>query len=108
MSIQSAVEFACGKWKNRELVAHAIEQDLSSDAGLVLFGQFDAKLGWTKQFSSLIEDTRSEPDHSILSIVRQRVFGILAGYEDQNDHDTLRSDPGLNRAARLRSAFCLS
>ena len=93
MSIQSAVEVACGKWKNRELVAHAIEQDLSSDAGLVLFGQFDAKLGWTKQFSSLIEDTRSEPDHSILSIVRQRVFGILAGYEDQNDHDTLRSDP---------------
>lgn len=93
MSIQSAVEFVCGKWKNRELVAHAVEQDLSSDAGLVLFGQFDAKLGWTKQFSSLIEDTRSEPDHSILSIVRQRVFGILAGYEDQNDHDTLRSDP---------------
>jgi hypothetical protein len=26
-------------------------------------------------------------------MVRQRIFGILAGYEDQNDHDTLRSDP---------------
>src|SRR4051812_22015988 len=26
-------------------------------------------------------------------MVRSRVFGILAGYEDQNDHDTLRADP---------------
>jgi hypothetical protein len=26
-------------------------------------------------------------------MVRSRVYGILAGYEDQNDHDTLRHDP---------------
>jgi hypothetical protein len=26
-------------------------------------------------------------------MVRQRVYGIIAGYEDQNDHDTLRYDP---------------
>ena len=26
-------------------------------------------------------------------MVRARVYGILAGYEDQNDHDTLRADP---------------
>ena len=25
-------------------------------------------------------------------MVRSRVYGILAGYEDQNDHDSLRSD----------------
>src|SRR5205814_3199126 len=31
--------------------------------------------------------------HSLLSMLRQRVFGILAGYEDCNDHDTLRDDP---------------
>lgn len=93
MSIQSAVEFACGIWKNRPVLAQAVEQDLSSDGGLALFGQFDQKLGWTKQFSSMISDVRTDPDHSALSIVQQRVFGILAGYEDQNDHDTLRSDP---------------
>src|SRR5204863_5297706 len=28
-----------------------------------------------------------------LEMVRMRMFGILAGYEDQNDHDTLRTDP---------------
>ena len=32
------------------------------------------------------------PTHSKLEMVRSRVFGILAGYEDQNDHDALRSD----------------
>ena len=26
-------------------------------------------------------------------MLRQRLFGILAGYEDCNDHDTLRSEP---------------
>ena len=26
-------------------------------------------------------------------MVRSRIYGILAGYEDQNDHDTLRADP---------------
>ncbi len=93
MSIQSVLDFACGSWKNRSVVAQAIDYDLTTDTGLLLFGQFDQKLGWTKQFASMISDARIDPDHSVLSMVRQRVFGILAGYEDQNDHDTLRSDP---------------
>jgi hypothetical protein len=40
--------------------------------------------------------TPSHPDlteHTFPEMVRSRDFGILAGYEDQNDHDTLRSDP---------------
>ena len=93
MSIQSATEFSCGKWSKRDVIAKAVEGNLSSDSGLLLYGQFDSKLGWTSQFTSLISDERIEPGHSALSIVKQRVFGILAGYEDQNDHDTLRSDP---------------
>ena len=93
MNIQSAADFSCGSWLNRKVCAEAVEQDLSSDTGLFLFGQFDSKLGWTKQFASMINDPRSAPDHSALSIVQQRVFGILAGYDDQNDHDILRSDP---------------
>ena len=40
-------------------------------------------------------DLRYRPSvmHSLVEMVRMRVFGILAGYPDQNDHDTLRSDP---------------
>jgi hypothetical protein len=32
-------------------------------------------------------------DHSFLEMVRSRIFGVLAAYEDQNDHDALRHDP---------------
>src|SRR5262249_1570950 len=32
-------------------------------------------------------------EHTFLEMVRSRVYGILAGYPDQNDHDTLRADP---------------
>ena len=57
-----------------------------------MFSQLDEKPGWMEQFSELISDPRTDPLQSTLSIVRQRVFGIVAGYEDQNDHDTLRTD----------------
>lgn len=86
------MEFECGKWTNRELVAHAVEQELNSDAELVLFGQFDAKLGWTEQFPALIKDTSGDSNNSTESIVNLRVCGILAGFDDQDDHDTGRSN----------------
>ncbi len=66
---------------------------LTSDAGLLAVRQFDERLGWTARFAACIRDTRGEPVHSVLSMVRQRAYGIIAGYEDANDHDTLRDDP---------------
>jgi Transposase DDE domain group 1 len=66
---------------------------LSSDAGLLVVRELDERIGLTKQFAAALGDTRREPDHSFLSMVRQRIYGIVAGYEDQNDHDTLRYDP---------------
>jgi len=68
---------------------------LSSDAGLLPFRQLDARLGLTRSFAAVLNDPR-DPDlieHTNLEMVRCRVYGILAGYEDQNDHDTLRTDP---------------
>lgn len=68
---------------------------LTSDAGLLPLRQFDQRIGLTQQFAQALDDPR-DPDlieHSFADMVRMRVFGILAGYEDQNDHDTLRTDP---------------
>jgi hypothetical protein len=68
---------------------------LSSDAGLLPLRQFDQGIGLTRAFAEALDDPR-DPDlteHTFLEMVRARVYGILAGYEDQNDHDTLRSDP---------------
>ena len=49
----------------------------------------------TEQFAAALDDRRDPTltRQSLLSMVRQRIYGILADYEDQNDHDTLRSDP---------------
>lgn len=66
---------------------------LSSDAGLLVVREFDERIGLTWRLADVLNDARVDPDHSLLSMVRQRVYGILAGYEDQNDHDTLRYDP---------------
>jgi len=68
---------------------------LTSDAGLLPLRQFDDRIGLTSQFAAALRDPRDPDliDHSFLEMVRMRVFGILAGYEDQNDHDTLRTDP---------------
>jgi hypothetical protein len=54
--------------------------------------EFDERLGRAAGFAEQLHDARASRRHAIVEMVRQRVFGILAGYEDQNDHDTLRSD----------------
>jgi hypothetical protein len=68
---------------------------LSSDAGLLPIRQFDDRIGLTWAFTDALDDPR-DPDlteHTFREMVRARVYGILAGYADQNDHDTLRADP---------------
>jgi hypothetical protein len=68
---------------------------LSSDAGLLPIREFDERLRFTEQFARALHDPRtpSQIEHSFVEMVRSRVYGILADYEDQNDHDTLRHDP---------------
>jgi Transposase DDE domain group 1 len=77
------------------LVIEPSSGQLSSDAGLLPIRQFDDRIGLTRAFAEALDDPR-DPDlseHSFLEMVRSRVYGILAGYADQNDHDTLRADP---------------
>jgi len=71
-----------------------VDAHLSTDAGLLPIRQFDESLGLTEQFAGALLDRRCGPamKHTYLEMTRSRVFGILAGYEDQNDHDALRSD----------------
>ena len=79
---------------------------LSSDAGLLPFRHLDQRLGLTQAFAAALDDPR-DPDlteHTFLEMVRSRVYGILADYMDQNDHDTLRTDPIFKLIARRRCA----
>ena len=67
----------------------------SGDSGLLPIRQFDQRIGLTRSFADALDDPRDPglTEHPFLEMVRSRVYGILAGYEDQNDHDTLRADP---------------
>ena len=77
------------------LVIEPSPGQLASDAGLLPLRQFDQHIGLTRAFAEALDDPR-DPDlteHTFLEMVRSRVYGILAGYADQSDHDTLRADP---------------
>ena len=77
---------------NKSISVQPVQENISTDAGLLIFRQWDQEIRFTQGFAQQLDDWRCDPDHSILEMVRSRVFGILAGYEDQNDHDALRSD----------------
>jgi hypothetical protein len=67
---------------------------LTSDGGLCWLSEADTVLGLCAALASHIPEWRHRAvRHSLETLVRQRVFQIACGYEDQNDADTLRSDP---------------
>jgi Transposase DDE domain group 1 len=93
MIVQSALPLEFEFLGSQRVEVEASEAPLSSDAGLLPIREFDRRLGWTEGFAAQLSDPRRGCDHALVEMVQQRVFGILAGYADQNDHDTLRSDP---------------
>ena len=67
---------------------------LSSDGGLLWLREADDALGLCAALADVIPDWRIGPvRHALETLVRQRVFQIACGYEDQNDATTLRTDP---------------
>src|SRR3954454_24871699 len=95
MSIQPVWQGRFDFFGDLPIVVETSPAQLSSDAGLLPPRQFDDRIGLTAQFAAALHDPRDPDliDHTFLEMVRSRVFGILAGYADQNDHDTLRTDP---------------
>lgn len=74
--------------------------DTSSDGGLLLLRKVDDAIGLTARVAALLPDNRAQHlvIHSRKEQIRQRIFGIALGYEDQDDATTLRHDPLLRLA----------
>ncbi len=67
---------------------------ITSDGGLLWLAQTDSQLGLCQAISEHVPEWRKrEGCHSLSSLIRQRVFQIACGYEDQNDSNSLREDP---------------
>jgi hypothetical protein len=79
----------------REVVARFDGGDISSDAGGLLLGEVDRRIGLLEGFAACFSDHRdpSRVEHGVVELVRQRVLALALGYEDLNDHDTLSADP---------------
>jgi Transposase DDE domain group 1 len=72
---------------------------LTSDGGLPWLGEADGATGLCAALAGAVPEWRRGPvRHSLAALVRQRVFQIACGYEDQNDAATLRRDPLLKLA----------
>jgi hypothetical protein len=81
--------------KSQRVTAEFSGERLTSDGGLLLLRQLEAKDGIIDRFISdcFIDNRQSgQVTHSLQSIVRQRVFALCAGYEDINDHHSLGHD----------------
>jgi len=80
--------------KKRKIVAEFSGGSVTSDAGGLLLREADRRLNLLEPLAKLFPDGRdqSRVQYSMLTMLRQRVFGIALGYEDLNDHDTLRND----------------
>ena len=74
--------------------------DITSDSGVLALRQADKQLKLLEKVSKIISDPRdlSRCEHSLVSLLRQRVFSIALGYEDLNDHKTLRTDIAIQSA----------
>jgi hypothetical protein len=67
---------------------------ITSDGGLLWLARVDSELGLCQAISECVPEWRNRRGrHPLASLVRQRVFQIACGYEDQNDSDALREDP---------------
>lgn len=80
---------------NRKIEADFSGGTISSDGGGLLLRECERKIQLTERVAACFQDFRNRDavEHTVLDLVRQRVFALALGYEDLNDHETLRNDP---------------
>ena len=96
--------------KGRQVEADFTGGQVSSDGGLLLAREVDRKLGLIRGVASRLSDERQSGKvvHEAETMLRQRVMGLIGGWEDLNDAQTLRHDPvhqiAADSASELASA----
>jgi hypothetical protein len=96
---------------DRRLMLQFCGSVVTSDAGLLAYRELDDALGLSGMAGEMLADTRIGKNgrHALVGLLRQSMFGRLAGYEDVNDAERLRHDPAMRwivggKAAQGRAA----
>ena len=87
------LSFAFQGCQGRRVAAAFDGGAITSNAGVLLLREIDRSVGLLDQVAGCFTDYRDPrlTEHSVGTLVRQRVMGITLGYEDLNDHDTKTS-----------------
>jgi Transposase DDE domain group 1 len=82
-------------YRHRPIHADFSGGQITSDAGLLPLRAFDQSRQLTRDLAETLSDPRQgdRVRHDSLALLRQRIYQIVAGYEDANDADRLRHDP---------------
>ena len=82
---------------NKKLRVNFKGAEVTSDGGLLAIREMDEKLGLTEMADAYLKDSRHGKNiqHDMTGLLRQSVYSRLGGYEDTNDAEGLRKDPGM-------------
>jgi len=102
----SADLFGFARVESRAVVAAFDGGKMTSDAGALLLGAADQAIRLVDRFAECFADSRASEliEHTVRTLVGQRIFALALGYEDVVDHDQLRHDPTLAVLAGKLSA----
>ena len=96
-------------YRHQPILADFSGGQITSDAGLLPLRAFDQRHHLTRDLAQLLSDPRDDERvrHDSLALLRQRLYQIVAGYEDANDADRLRHDPLLQIVADQKLGHAL-
>jgi hypothetical protein len=82
---------------DRRLLLQFRGSAITADAGLLPYRELDDAVGLTETAADTLAEARTGKNgrHRLAGLLRQSVFGRLAGYEDVNDADRLCRDPAM-------------
>ena len=100
MSDDSLLPFDFPAVEGKKVIAAFDGGRITSDGGVMLLGVVERQLGIAKRLARLIADPRNPllVTHGVDDILRARILAIACGYEDADDLDHLRTDPGFKLA----------
>lgn len=80
---------------NKQIYFNFDGGNITQDGGLTLIRQIDEKTSVAESICNAIEDKRNPEkiEHPLINLIRQKLYQIVCGYEDDNDADKLRKDP---------------